>query len=62
MSPARRFGGSGLGLSLVKDLAGILGGDVSLTSRPGEGAEFVVRVPVVTVARTGSEASEGGGS
>lgn len=62
MSTARRFGGSGLGLSLVKDLAGILGGDVSLTSRPGEGSEFVVRVPVVTVARTGSEASEGGGS
>lgn len=62
MSTARRFGGSGLGLSLVKDLAGILGGDVSLTSRPGEGSEFVVRVPVVTVARTGSESSEGGGS
>ena len=46
MSTVRRYGGSGLGLSLVKDLSAMLGGWVSLESRLGEGSVFMVGLPV----------------
>lgn len=37
--------GSGLGLSIVDRIVRAHGGTVSATSRPGEGAEFTVRIP-----------------
>lgn len=45
MSTVRRYGGSGLGLSLVKDLAAMLGGSIFLDSQPGEGSTFSVVLP-----------------
>ena len=40
---ARRYGGAGLGLAVVKVLAKLMGGDLSVTSTPGRGSRFVFR-------------------
>lgn len=42
----RRYGGTGLGLSLAAQLAGLMRGRVWLRSRVGEGSSFHVAVPV----------------
>jgi signal transduction histidine kinase len=45
-SMSRRFGGAGLGLALVKEIAEAHGGSVSVHSQPGEGSTFRVTLPV----------------
>jgi len=44
-SMSRRYGGSGLGLALVKDIAKAHGGSVSVESQPGQGSTFRVSLP-----------------
>ena len=44
-STSRRYGGTGLGLSIVRQLCDLMGGQVSVSSRPGAGTRFVVRLP-----------------
>jgi signal transduction histidine kinase len=47
-SRSRSSGGSGLGLSIVKAIAQAHQGDVSVSSKVGEGSKFTVRLPVLT--------------
>ncbi len=44
----RRAGGTGLGLTVTRQLVELLGGDVAVRSKPGSGSEFVVRLPAAT--------------
>jgi len=44
-STSRKFGGTGLGLTLVKKFTELLGGELLLHSQPGEGTTFTVRIP-----------------
>ena len=42
----RQFEGAGIGLSLTKELLMLLGGDIRLKSKIGEGSEFQLIVPI----------------
>ena len=42
----RRFGGSGLGLSIVKSLLDMMDGKIQVFSTPGEGSTFIMHLPL----------------
>lgn len=41
----RRYGGSGVGLALTRRFCNIMGGDISVKSKLGEGCTFTIRLP-----------------
>jgi two-component system, sensor histidine kinase len=55
---AKRYGGAGLGLAFVKRVAKAMGGDLTVTSRSGQGSTFRLTVPVAAaIARAGASSA-----
>lgn len=48
VSTSRKFGGTGLGLTIVKKLVNLQGGNLKVNSKPGEGTSFIIELPYLT--------------
>lgn len=58
----KKYGGTGLGLALVKSLAELLEGEVRLESEPGKGALFTVIIPGLIMQQTQNNSINNGAS
>jgi adenylate cyclase len=56
-STTKKYGGTGLGLAITRNFCQLLGGDVTVVSKPGEGSTFTITLPDRTVTPTQVEAS-----
>ncbi len=59
-STTRRFGGTGLGLAICRNLARAMGGDVTVASRPGEGSQFSLDLPLIVAEPPATVVATGG--
>jgi two-component system, sensor histidine kinase len=60
VSIASRFGGAGLGLSSVKQLARSMGGDIKVTQRDGGGTTFTLTVSLISAQAAKPSSARGG--
>ncbi|HWG54361.1 MAG TPA: GAF domain-containing protein [Gemmatimonadaceae bacterium] len=61
-STSKKYGGTGLGLAITRRFCELMGGTVSVTSEPGRGSTFLVRLPANAGEQAESLASERNGA
>ncbi|MCX6074840.1 MAG: response regulator [Campylobacterales bacterium] len=47
MSTTRKFGGTGLGLTISKQIIDLMGGEIGIDSEPGKGSTFFFKIPLL---------------
>lgn len=57
-STTRNYGGTGLGLALVKSFSELLGGKVTLESEPGKGSCFTITLPNIQPQQNAEDADD----
>jgi signal transduction histidine kinase/CheY-like chemotaxis protein len=58
-STTRRFGGTGLGLAISRQLATLMGGDITVVSQPGQGSTFSLNISLPAAPAITSDSSQG---
>ena len=55
-STTRKYGGTGLGLTITQRFCNMMGGTIDVKSTPGKGTTFIVRLPATVAEQTASAA------